>query len=517
MEDNGQMVIKKQPTKIIKYLFPTLANIIWVGLFFVVLARGRQMLNADGDFAMHLNLGRYILATGRIPLKDLFSHTLSGQPVMQHEWLACLIYAITERILGLGGAVLVSAILIATSLTLVFKRLLKENKAIISAVLVILIVSLNSIVHWLTRPHLYTFLLLALWMLVLREMVQGKLQRWWLLPAIMLLWVNLHGGFIAGFLTWFIYGFGVISETLFYQGPGDSKFPDNFWRYYLLGGFTAFLASLLNPSGFGLWTGIVSHLGNKYLADITYEFQTPNFHETNSWPFMILIGLLVIVLGLTKKRRESGLLFCSAAWLLMGLYSARHIPLFGIVAAPLLAGGVDEILRIKKSQNKLLIWLGEINARVQKIDSQLKGVFWIVLSVVIAVGGLGLGLSFDAEGQGYAFDPEAFPVNAVDWIKENPQEGEMFNEFLWGGYLQYRLWPEKQVFIDSKADFYGEDFIRQYLQVIHLEEDWETVLDQYQVDWAILPTNNKAAQAIEVDLEWDLVYEDTTALILRRE
>jgi Ca2+/Na+ antiporter len=474
------------------------------------------MLNADGDFAMHLNLGRYILAEGSIPLKDVFSHTLTGQPVMQHEWLACLIYAIVERILGLGGPVLISAILIATSLTMLFKRLQRENKFLLSAVFVILLVSLNSIVHWLVRPHLTTYLLLALWMMVLNDLFQGKHQRWWFLPAIMLLWVNLHGGFIAGFLTWFIYGFGVISEIFFNRKSTLSGLPKGFWRNYLLGGLTAFIASLLNPSGFGLWTGILSHLGSKYLADITYEFQSPNFHETNSWPFMILIGLLVIVLGMTNKRKKFGLLFCAAAWLLMGLYSARHIPLFGIVAAPLLAGGVDEILKNIASRNKFLIWLDAINTRVQKIDSQLNGVFWVVLSLVIAVGGLGLGLRFDAEGQGYAFDPEVFPVEAVNWIKENPQEGEMFNEFLWGGYLQYRLWPEQRVFIDSKADFYGEDFIRQYLRVIHLEEDWETVLDQYQVDWAIIPLDSPAAGALQFELGWRVLYEDNTAIILQR-
>jgi len=475
------------------------------------------MLNADGDFPMHLNLGRYILTEGRIPLKDVFSHTLAGQPVMQHEWLTCLFYAITERFLGLGGPVLISAILIATSLTLVFKCLQKENKTLLSAVLVILLVSLNSILHWLIRPHLSTFLLLALWMLVLNDLYQEKHQHWWLLPVIMLFWVNLHGGFVAGFLTWFIYGFGVISEKIFNKESACSGLPKEFWRNYLLGGFTAFIASLLNPSGFGLWTGILSHLGNKYLADITYEFQSPNFHEISFWPFMILIGMLVVVIGMTKKPRKFGLLFCTAVWLLMGLYSARHIPLFGIVAAPLLAGGLDEIFENIPLKNKFMTRLGVINTRVREIDSQLKGVFWVVLSIVIAVVGLGLGLRFDAEGQGYVFDPEEFPVEAVDWIEENPQEGKMFNEFLWGGYLQYRLWPEKQVFIDSKADFYGEDFIRIYLQVVNLEEDWETVLDKYQLEWVILQKNSKAAKAIEDDLGWYLVYEDTTALILRKE
>ena len=509
--------MNKKLAKITQYIFPTIANIIWVGLFVTVLVRGHRMLNADGDFAMHLNLGRYILAAGRIPLQDVFSHTLPGQPVMQHEWLACLLYGIIEQIFSLDGIVLLSAILIATSLSLVFKRLQRENQTILTSVLVILVVSLNSMVHWLTRPHLYTFLFLALWMHALHHLRQGKLQHWWLLPALMLLWVNLHGGFVAGFMAWFVYGLGVLWETIFQEKSVESDLSPHFWRYYLQGGGAAFLTSLLNPSGFRLWTGIVSHLGNKYLADITYEFQSPNFHDVTVWPFLVLIGLLVVVLGLTKKRVNIGLLFTSAAWLMMGLYSARHIPLFGIVAAPLLAEGLDGLILTGFSRFSFMNRIRAAGTRVKGIDAELKGFILPVLTIGIAAAGLGLGYRFDSKGQGYTFDPEVFPVRAVDWLKENPQEGKMFNEFIWGGYLQLRLWPEKRVFIDSKADFYGEDFIRQYLQVVYLEEGWESVLDQYRVQWAILPADEEAALAIETELDWDLIYEDSTTVILRRD
>ncbi len=93
----------------------------------------------------------------------------------------------------------------------------------------------------------------------------------------------------------------------------------------------------------------------------------------------------------------------------------------------------------------------------------------------------------------------------------------MFNYFTWGGYLQYRLWPEKSVFIDSNSDFYGEAFVRQYRQVILLQEGLEGVLDQYEVDWAILPVDNNTAYAMVSELDWTIIYEDNTALILQRD
>jgi len=509
--------MKKPLPKFMAHVFPTVTNILWIGLFFAVLIYGRRMMNVDGDLALHLNLGKYILAAGRIPLQDVFSHTMSGQPVMQHEWLTCVIFDFAFRMLDFGGIILISALLISTTFWLVFKRTRDRSPMLVISVSIVLYVILLSMVHWLTRPHLFTFLLLNLWMIVLHQLYQGKVKHWWLLPVLMLLWVNLHGGFIAGFLTWFVYGVGVLYQVVLDQNAMDPALAPYFWRYYLMGGGTALLASLINPSGVGLWIGIISHLGNKFLADITREFQSPNFHEMYFWPFLIFIGLLVIVLGVTKKRSDSGLLFTSAAWLLMGLYSARNIPLFGIVVAPLLAGGVDEIFAKVLLRFKWMSRLEGINERVQNLESQLKGIFWPVLSIVIAVVGLVLGFRFDSKGLGYGFAPEVFPVEAVNWLMDNPQDGEMFNKFTWGGYLQYRLWPDKRVFIDSKSDFYGEDFVRQYLKVIDLEKGWEDVLDQYQVQWAILPADEAAALAIEADLGWDSIYEDATAVILRRD
>jgi len=147
----------------------------------------------------------------------------------------------------------------------------------------------------------------------------------------------------------------------------------------------------------------------------------------------------------------------------------------------------------------------------------LYGTFWPLFSVIIAVLGLTLGLKFDIDGKGYALDPEVFPIEAVEWLKANPQEGEMFNYFTWGGYLEYRLWPEKRVFIDSKSDFFGEEFVRQYGKVILQQDGWQEVLDQYDVSWAILPPDQAAARAIQEELGLKVVFEDETSVILRDE
>ena len=504
------------PPKLFTFLFPTIGDIVWIAVFLTVLRKGQTMLNMDGDLPLHLTQGRYMLEFGKIPLRDVFSHTLAGQPVAQHKWLAQVIFAFAERIFSLEGVVILSAVVIASAFWLVFKQIRRDEHSLIAILPGIFLGIVTSMVHWLTRPHVFTFLFLAAWIMVLDQFRKGNLKRWWYLPILMVLWVNMHGGYIAGLVTWFLFGCGTLWDEIFQCKIDDYPLPAHFWRYYLLAGVTSIGASLLNPSGFGLWRLIIRHLGNDYLASITYEFQSPNFHNLSFWPFLIMIGLLVVLIGLSQKKHPTGLLLNVAVWMLFGLHTARNIPLFAIVAIPLIVKGVDDLLNSSLSEIRFIRVIKERDTRIRNIDAHLKGVLWPVIIFLLAVLLLGFGQRLNDQDLGYHFDPDVFPVLAVDWLEDNPQDGEMFNEFLWGGYIQYRLWPDKRVFIDPNADFYGEDFIREYLQVYYSQEGWESVLAKYDVTWAILPPESAAADAINSQLEWDIIYEDDVAVIFRQ-
>jgi hypothetical protein len=106
-------------------------------------------------------------------------------------------------------------------------------------------------------------------------------------------------------------------------------------------------------------------------------------------------------------------------------------------------------------------------------------------------------------------------VNAVNFIRANGIEGNMFNQFNWGGYLLYRLWPEQMVFIDGQTDFYGEALSREYVQVESLQPGWENVLSKYNVSWVVTQNDQPFENALLED-GWDVLYEDNTAVILRK-
>jgi hypothetical protein len=161
-------------------------------------------------------------------------------------------------------------------------------------------------------------------------------------------------------------------------------------------------------------------------------------------------------------------------------------------------------------------WITDLDKRLHNVDIQLKGYLWPAICIAFVVIGLIFGLRFDFEGLGYSFSPEVFPVNAVNWMEDNTQEGEMFNYFIWGGYLLYRQWPVQRVFIDGQADLDGEGLTQEYMIVMNVEEGWKNILEKYKISWIILPKNNAAANTIHSELSWCKVYEDGIAVILRK-
>ena len=508
--------MKKRKSSLLGYLLPNFCDLVWIVAFIGVLTRGRKMMNLDGDLGRHLTIGKYILENLTIPRFDLFSHTMFGDPVTPHEWLSQVVFALAHNLAGFAGVILVCALVIATAFWLVYKRIRLESNSLLIALLVAFLAMTSSALHWLSRPHIFTFLFLALWIAVLDRMVRGKVRSWWLLPLLMVFWANFHGAFIAGFMTWFLFGLGVLLDQLWGKKHLREGLPPKFWQAYLLGGGISLLASFVNPAGMGIWGTSVGYLGESFLVDMTVEYQSPDFHLNQIWPFLIFLVLLFVLFAINKRDRKFRDLVPAAAWLAMGLYSARNIPLFAIISAPLLSAELDVFFVEAASKFKWVNWLKKADDRYISLDGQLKGVVWPVLITLLAVVGLSLGLNFDLQQEGYAYTPEVFPVDAVAWIDENPQDGNMFNYFIWGGYLLYEEWPDYLVFIDGQTDFYGEQLTREYLQVLGGGEGWTDIVAKYDVAWAILPPEEVVTHLMVVDLGWEEVYRDDVAVIVHR-
>ena len=501
-------------SRLVSLLIPGLQNVFWIALFIAVVSKGPAMMNIDGDLGRHITIGNYIIDTRSIPTADVFSHTMAGQPLTPHEWLAQVLFALADRLMGLDGVVLLTALVIAAAFGLTLTLAVKRSGSLLVGLGITLLAAGAASLHWLTRPHIFTFLLLVLWLRVLISIQEGKTWRWIWMPVIMFLWVNLHGAFIAGFVVWLLVLAGLSWER-WVEGLTASQ-NKAVLKDFLIGGAASLLVSFINPSGIHLWETSLGYLRNEYLVGHTAEYLSPDFHRSSTWLFLLLIVLLIGLFGLVGKRRKAEDLFFSVAWMGMSFVSARNIPLFAIVTAPILAASTTELTDAYKDRFSWLKKVSNLDQRLMQTERMLRGWVWPAAAFLVVVLLLSNGARLDPFRVGNRFDPENFPVQAVDWLKSNPQTGNVFNYFPWGGYLLYRDWPETQVFIDGQTDFYGEELTRKYESVLTLDDGWENILAEYSVKWVIFPVDEKLVKALANSEKWVLIYQDDTAAILQR-
>jgi len=196
-----------------KYLLPKIGDILFISLLTVVLLYGPRTFNLDGDLGRHITIGNHILDSRSIPRFDLFSHTMTGHPLTPHEWLAQTLFALVHRGLALSGAVFVTALVIASAFTLVFRESLQQGSSILIALGITLLAAATASLHWLARPHVFTFLYLAIWVTLFDRIRRNKETPLWLFGLIMLLWANTHGAFISGFVIWGAYLGGELLDS----------------------------------------------------------------------------------------------------------------------------------------------------------------------------------------------------------------------------------------------------------------------------------------------------------------
>ena len=484
-----------------KYLFPRLRDIIFSCLLITILLFGPRTFSLDGDLGRHLTIGNYILDTHIIPHSDLFSHTMISHPLTPHEWLAQVIFALVHRGLSLAGVVFVTAVIVAGTFTLTFQESVRRSSTVLIALGISILAAAASSLHWLARPHMFTLLFLAIWTSMLERLRTDKKMPIWLFGLVMLLWANTHGAFIAGFVIWAAYLGGELLESWVRKDKSEARL-----KSLGLIGVLSFCVTLVNPVGIHLWETSLGFVSNSYLVSHTQEYMPPDFHNPSYWPFLLLLAILLLTV--TLGSRNQGLPFTHilllTGWAAMGLYSARNIPLFAIVAAPILSTIMARLLSRYHGWTK-------IENNILQIEQSLRGELWIGISFVLAV----TTTATPAMRVYNSFDSIIFPVDAVNWLDEHPQEGNIFNYFPWGGYLLFRVWPETLVFIDGQTDFYGEALTREYEQVITLAPGWQEILDKYQVDWALIPHGWPLPQSLAEE-GWQEVYSDPTAIILRR-
>lgn len=512
--------MRTQKTSPAVRFLPSLTDVAFLMpiLFLFFRLNGARTLLGDGDTGWHIRTGEWILDHGRVPDRDIFSFTKPGEPWVAWEWLWDVTFAWLHRQGGMAAVVLASILMISLTCALLYRLALWKCDNAVVAITVTFLAAAGSSIHWLARPHLVTLLLTVVFYSAL-ERAGGQWRRLIWLPALMVPWANLHGGFLAGLILIGAYAAGEILCWLVDPDAAVRRAALARAKGYALVAGACLAASFLNPYSWKLHAHILGYLRGSFESEHILEFLSFNFQHPAARYFepMILLGITAAVWNLYRRRFAYPILL--AGWAHLALSSARNVPLYLMVAAPAVAATIVELGALLPTAS-VAGWIRRAACRVGEATAELTAIDRIGrVPVTSALALLALAAAFRAPAVSAKFradyDPASYPVRAVEALRGPEFRTGVFTQDDWGDYLIYRLYPQSKVFVDGRSDFYGARFEESYVDVLNGKHTWKQTLERYGVRTVLMPVDHPMSATLKESTQWRAVYDDGTAIIFR--
>ncbi|MDA8105311.1 MAG: tetratricopeptide repeat protein [Nitrospiraceae bacterium] len=455
----------------------------------------------DYDFWFHAATGKYIVSHGHPPDKDPFSFT-SGLPENKNllpRWEHFVLgqYVLSQPIFyevfdhaGPEGMIVLRSLLLVLTLAIVYRRMVRSGASFpVSVIFLFLLFVVLSIASG-ERPVLFSFFFMSLLVSLLEDFKDGSGKKiLWIVP-VMLVWANMHGGFIIGDITLIVYMTGEGIKML----RDRSSLTKKEGKIFFITTGAAVLVSSINPSGWGAF--IVSFFPNyKILFENTQEWQSPSYFLMNKiwdysnfrvYDYAVLLVAFPIILAARNRKLDLNHVMLLSGMAIMGARSLRLLLFYAIVFTMLMAKEFDIVAQ------------GLIKTRRAHLFAK-KGASGIGLVLPMLILLLVLGMMKDATvGFGVA-TRTTVPKGAADFIETNRIEGNMLNDCSYGGYLIWRLYPWKQNFVDTRslnikamkdyevmmAAVDGEGAEKNNHVSVH-KPLWEILLNHYKINFIVM-------------------------------
>ncbi len=472
---------------------------VWAGLLALAVMAVRTTL--DPDLWWHLRTGEWILGRG-LPREDVFSFTADGREWITHEWLSQIVMWSVWDVFGAGGLMLLFGALAVATFVVVYRLvpggpLLKLGLTALAA--------RTAVVAFGVRPQLLNLLFAAIvvWLVeAVKDERRSSGDLWWLVP-LTLLWANFHSGYLFGVVLMGTYVVGDGLQRRF-GAAGDRVLPAPVVSRLAAVTALSFLVAAVNPSGPKLWVYPFVTLRSEAMRETIAEWQSPDFHDPLFWPFAAMLLSAMAALALSRRRPTLSELLLLGGTAFAALQALRHVSLFAVVAAPIIGRHLLDGL----GGTRLGPWLsGERDRRLR-----VGPIFSTAVAAAIAAAGLSTAAGTIA-GNDASIERE-FPVAAVDWIESGPlADARGFNSYRFGGYL---VWRGHEVFVDGRADVYGDELLWLADDVADGGLGWDAVLDRYAVEYALIRPDTGLRSLLELSDGWTLGYEDDVAAVYVR-
>ena len=454
-----------------------------IAVYVFLLINGSALLG-DSDTYWHIAVGRWILDQGALPHADIYSFTKNGDPWISSSWLAQVLYALAFEGAGWAGPVMLAAAAIASAFAL-FAFVLGSRMPARYAIALALWVLLLSVSHMFARPHVLVLPLMVAWVHgLLRASEQREPPSFWLLP-LLALWANLHGGFVFGLAL-------VAPIALDALWNADKAQRVQLAIRWALFGTAALAACCVTPYG---WNSILASrriLDLGELLHLIYEWMPVDFGHFGPFEGFILATIAAALFYGVRLTPPRILLLLGL--LHMALSHVRNVEIFALLA-PL-------VVLTPLSSQFALQGAGFSRKAFPAVSAAM-------LVAIVAVSSW----AFAAIRPPVPAANQA-PAAAVEVLKQHGAR-RILNDLPFAGYLISRGIP---VFVDGRAELYGEAFVMDYYRAMQLK-DVDVLLEllrRYDIDAVVLTPATPAARFMDHAAGWKRIYADDTAVIHMR-
>ncbi len=447
---------------------------------------------ADPDIWWHLRNAEWQLSTHSFLRQDVFSSTARGAPWIDHEWLAELPFYLAWRFGGAAGVYALTVAAIEIIVAGVFYLAFRRSGSPMASFAVSAIAALLATVSFGPRTLLFGWIFLVVELILLHHF-ETRENILFFLPPLLGLWINAHGSWLIGAVVFAAFALSgcLRIETGSLQNEAWTRRQA---RSLSIAAAVSLAALFANPYGWRLvaYPFDLAFRQRLNVANVE-EWHALDFHSVRGLLLFAVLGLLFAVQIL--RRRSWNLRDLS--FLVIGVYSAvsysRFLFLAALLVMPILAPDLS-IRGRRAAQARARPWA---NAGI------------LLFLVPLVVRHLPSATALSNSGE------DRFPLQAVGFLQRFHPQGEVWNDFLWGGFL---IWNARQlpVFIDSRVDLFERKGVFQdYLDAVRLKNSL-AVLDKYHIRYVIFRKDAPLVYLLRHTGEWKTDYEDATAVFLER-
>jgi hypothetical protein len=455
----------------------------------------------DPDYGWHVANGLHVLDGKIFGGRDIYSWTAQALWVA-HEWATEFVMGLVHQVAGPTANSILAGILGLAVYAIVCVRLrLSKTRwsALLLALPIIFVGAMRSVG---VRPLMLELLYLSLLLVAIDLYLAGRIPRLRSLVLLIVgsaLWANTHGSFILlPVILW------ITSAELMLSGDGR-------WRGFFVGGIAALLAAVLNPWGFDLLRFALQSIQSQPTLAYIDEWKRPALTEALAIPILLQIALAALgIIRIWRARhvtpsaapRYLGMLR-TAAFACLALSSGRHIMLFGIAAAEMIASGIEPVAaRIARRLSSLS------NSNEQDSQKSLVNMVTAAAVVIVVIASAWREISPGAQKAAMAAH---YPVGIVTrLLPEIAPANRLLNEYRWGGYLIMN--HALPVFIDGRSELYGDAQLIRYASIIHLEKGWQDSIASLGITRILMPRDSKLAQTLPSN-GWIAVDSDSVGVL----